>query len=221
MGNGKSTFPPYKAVRELLLPYTVLLLILDLSAQTDTKLSEKSDKAHNHDSAYYTKAEISALISDAKTEAFDDAQELVDTLEAQTETKLSGKSDKSHIHDDRYYTAEEADYLLSGKSNTSHTHDGRYYTESETDELISQTQNNSMLMISDLSTQTDQKLSEKSDKSHNHDSAYYTKAEVSSLISDAADGLVPQTQLNGLTLITSSSVPTVDDRTVITFVTEA
>lgn len=55
---------------------------------------------HNHDSRYYTEAEI--------------------------DTKLAGKSDTTHDHDSRYYTEAEIDTKLAGKSDTTHNHDSLY-----------------------------------------------------------------------------------------------
>ncbi len=203
-----------------------MLLVSDLSAQTEAKLSAKSDKNHNHDDSYYTEAETDGLISKAQENAEDYAQGLINDLETGTEEKLFGKSDKGHTHDERYYTEAETDELiiqaqnnaqllvsdlqmqteakLSAKSDKNHNHDDLYCTEAKTEALISEARENAedyaQGLVNDLETGTEEKLFGKSDKSHLHDDRYYTEAET--------DELISQTQNNAMLLVSDLSTQT-------------
>lgn len=120
------------------------------ATEIDTKLAEKSDTAHNHDSAYDAKGAASDALASAKSyadsaaataantvkndllngagTAYDTLKELGDLIDDNTdaisalETIASGKADASHTHDDRYYTETEVNDLLANKANITHTH---------------------------------------------------------------------------------------------------
>jgi hypothetical protein len=86
-----------------------------------TLISQFAASIHNHDSRYYTEAEVDALLAGYSVigHNHDGDYEPLGTL-----------------HDDRYYTETEVDGLLTGYSVTGHNHDERYYTESEVDALF-------------------------------------------------------------------------------------
>lgn len=89
--------------------------------QIDTKLSNKSDSTHNHDSAYDVKG--------AASDALDSAKTYTDTTKSELTATINNKADKTHTHDDRYYTETEIDTKLSGKSDTTHNHNSAYDTK--------------------------------------------------------------------------------------------
>lgn len=122
---------------------------------------------HRHDGAYYTKAQIDAM--------------------------LSGLPVEGHNHDNRYYTKAQADALLNGKSNAGHVHDTRYVRFDVSSQGLSGTQQgNARTNIAAAAashthatgdiTGLQALLDGKAASSHTHDDRYYTEAEVTSLL---------------------------------------
>lgn len=135
---------------------------------------------HNHDSRYYTEAEVNSKLSGKVDNTETGANGLLSKLSVWTATPT----------DDTYFMRQDTDgtnqfgrvkfstiwnYIKSKADGTyqpkgsyaasSHTHDDRYYTEAE----------------------VDGKLSGKSNTGHTHDDRYYTESEIDSKLSGKAD----------------------------------
>lgn len=81
--------------------------------------------AHDHNTDYYTKAEIDALIANITTltHDHDDRYYTMTTLDGMfngVASDIAGKSDIGHTHDDRYHTKEHAATVFALKT---HNHD--------------------------------------------------------------------------------------------------
>ena len=104
--------------------------LLDTITQTliDTwnTVTDKSDKTHNHDDAYYTESEINTLLlNKSETSHNHDGAYY---KQAEVDAKLSNKANNLHQHaeaditDLDKYTKAEVDTKLEGKSDATHTH---------------------------------------------------------------------------------------------------
>ena len=195
-------------------------------------LSSKCEIDHKHDGLYYPRKDVDAALSGKSNK--DHYHDDLYYRKTQLDTILSGKSSTSHNHDSAYYTKSQTDTLLSGKSTSTHKHDADYYRQNVIDSMLSGKSDKSHIHTEYVKADTG-RLS-----SLVNDTGFVTSAYVSGLLEGKQDTLqfdeVPAENsrnpvysggvfaavrgLNGLTLVVSDTVPTVDDRSVITFVTE-
>lgn len=106
-------------------------------AQANDLLATKADEVHTHDDRYYTETEMNVLLADKASEthnhAISDVTGLQNSLDV-LQTNIDGKANTSHIHQISHVTGLQT--ALDAKASYSHIHDDRYYTESETDTLL-------------------------------------------------------------------------------------
>ncbi len=106
-------------------------------AQANDLLATKADEVHSHDDRYYTETEMNVLLADKASEthnhAISDVTGLQNSLDV-LQTNIDGKANTSHIHQISHVTGLQT--ALDAKASYSHIHDDRYYTESEIDDKL-------------------------------------------------------------------------------------
>lgn len=128
----------------------------------DARLSDaRTPTAHNHDSSYYTEAEM--------------------------DTALAGKAASGHTHDDRYFTEAEVTTSLAGKSDTGHTHSYAPLSHSHAlaDLPVASSGESSATKVVRAD---DSRLSDaRTPTTHTHDDRYFTEAEVTTSLAGKSD----------------------------------
>lgn len=164
-------------------------------AEVSAELNKKSNTAHNHDSAYYKKAEmdgklgkkadlINGLIPSSQLPSYVD-----DVLEYNTRAEFPTTGEKGKIYiainDDSQWRWTGTDYkkMVSSPWSTDAIPEGSqnlYFTEARAKGAVQS------------------ELNGKADSSHNHDDRYYTETEINTKLwskADLVNGKVPSSQL--------------------------